>query len=185
MLNGTSFLEQWPRIVSASIAPVVVISACALMTLAFYNRLASIVSRLRGFQRERLAEQEQIQRIELGSVPDQDALSRRRRVLDNLAEQTHRTLRRAKLIRMTLLCLLGTIGLLVISSMFNGLSVIWPGAYFGAAILFVAGMALLLVAVGCAIAELLSVLDVVESEARLVTELSRSRQQVERRQPTL
>lgn len=172
MLNGTSFPEQWPRIISASIAPVVVISACALMTLAFYNRLASIVARLRGFQRERLAGQDQIQRIERETSPDQGALRQRHRVLENLAEQTQRTLRRAKLIRMTLLCLLGTIALLVISSMFNGLSVIWPQAYFGAAILFVAGMALLLVAVACAIAELLSVLEVVESETRLVSDLA-------------
>jgi hypothetical protein len=174
MSSSIAFAEQWPRIVSASIAPVVVISSCALMTLAFYNRLASIISRLRGFQRERLAEQDQIHRIERLDPPDEHALSRRRRVLDNLSEQTQRTFRRAKLIRMTLLSLLGTIALLVISSILNGLSVIWPQAYFGAALLYVSGMLLLLVAIACAIAELFSVLEVVESESRLVTDLART-----------
>jgi len=43
--------EDWSRILSASVAPVVIISACGLLCLAFYNRLASVVSRLRAFQR--------------------------------------------------------------------------------------------------------------------------------------
>ena len=158
-------------IVSASLAPVVVISACALMTLAFYNRLASIVARLRGFQRERLSEQEQVHRLERSRPPDEESI-RRRRVLENLAEQTKRTLRRAKLIRFTLLCLLGTIGLLVVSSILNGISVVWPEAHLGAAILFIAGMMLLLVGIASAIAELFSVLEVVELETRLVSELA-------------
>lgn len=158
-------------IVSASLAPVVVISACALMTLAFYNRLASIVARLRGFQRERLSEQEEVHRLERSHPADEESI-RRRRVLENLGEQTKRTLRRAKLIRFTLLCLLGTIGLLVVSSILNGISVVWPEAHVGAAILFIAGMALLLVGIACAIAELFSVLEVVELETRLVGELA-------------
>jgi hypothetical protein len=173
MPDGTLFAERWTQIVSASVAPVVVISACALMSLAFYNRLASIVARLRGFQRERLAEQEQVHRLERADPPDDYALRRRRRVLENLDEQTRRTLRRAKLIRLTLMCLLGTIGLLVISSIFNGLSVVWAEAHVGAAILFISGMLLLLGGIACAIAELMSALEVVESETRLVAELSR------------
>ena len=105
--------EPWSRIVSASVTPVVVISACGLMSLAFYNRLASIVSRLRGFQRERLHEQEEIHRLTAQSSHDEITLTRRLRFLDNLSNQTTRTLRRAKLVRFTLLCLLGTIALLV------------------------------------------------------------------------
>ena len=172
MQSGTVVGEQWSMIVSASLAPVVVISACALMTLAFYNRLASIVARLRGFQRERLAEQEQVHRLERAHPPDEESI-RRRRVLENLGEQTKRTLRRAKLIRFTLLCLLGTIGLLVVSSILNGMSVVWPEAHLGAAILFISGMGLLLVGIACAIAELFSVLEVVELETSLVSELAR------------
>ena len=107
VLSSTSFAEQWPRIVTAGVAPVVVISACALMTLAFYNRFASIIARLRGFGRERMHEQEQIIRLERLDPPDVSGSTRRRRFLDSLSEQTRRTLRRAKLIRITLICLLG------------------------------------------------------------------------------
>src|SRR4051812_33787524 len=99
--------DEWPRIVTASVAPVVVISACALLSLAFYNRLAAIISRLRAFQRERLHEQEQIQRLTRQTPEDESTLRGRRRFAQNLQEQTARTLRRAKLIRLTLLCLLG------------------------------------------------------------------------------
>lgn len=172
MSTEVALAEQWPRVVSASVAPVVVISACALMCLAFYNRLAAIISRLRGFQRERLAEQDQINRMERADPPDGPALFRRRLFLDNLAEQTRRTLRRARLIRLTLMCLLGTIALLVISSALNGLSVLWPGALVGAAILFLGGMTLMLLAIAFALAELLSALDVVQAEMNLVTELA-------------
>jgi hypothetical protein len=171
MQNANVFAEQWAHIVSASVAPVVVISACALMSLAFYNRLAAIISRLRGFQRERIAEQDYVRRLEREEAPQEYALLRRRRVLANLAEQTRSTLRRARLIRFTLICLLGTTALLVLSSIFNGLAVVWPDAYVGAAILFLSGMLLLLVGIGCALAELLSALDVAESETRLVAEL--------------
>jgi len=164
--------DQWSRIVSASIAPVVVISSCALMSLAFYNRLGSIVSRLRGFQRERLAEQEEIDRLAGLPSPDEAALRRRRRFLDNLATQTARTLRRAKLIRFTLLCLLGTIAMLVLSSLLNGLTVVWSDAQFGAALLYLAGMLLLLTGIVSAMVELMSAMDVVESETRLVSELA-------------
>src|SRR4051812_9572936 len=153
--------EQWPRVVTASIAPVVVISACGLMSLAFYNRLASIVSRLRGFQRERLHEQEQIQRLARLTPPDEPALRWRRRFLDKLAHQTARTMRRARLVRFTLLCVLGTNALLVLSSLFNGLTVVWADAQFGAAMLYLAGMVLLLTGIVAAIVELLMALDVV------------------------
>ena len=46
--------SDWAKIISSSVVPVVIISACGLLCLAFYNRMAAIVSRLRGFQRERL-----------------------------------------------------------------------------------------------------------------------------------
>jgi hypothetical protein len=164
--------QQWPQVVSASVAPVVVISACGLLSLAFYNRLAAIIARVRGFQRERLHAQEEIHRLSRQNPSDVESLEWRRRFLDNLGEQTDRTIRRARLVRMTLLCLLGTIGLLVLSSLFNGLTVLWPQAQFGAAVLYLAGMVLLLVGIIFAIAELLAALDVVESETELVDELA-------------
>ena len=54
------FAEQWTKVLGASVTPVVVISATALLCLAFYNRLAAIVGRLRSVQRERLEQQERL-----------------------------------------------------------------------------------------------------------------------------
>jgi Protein of unknown function (DUF2721) len=58
--------QEWTSIISLSVLPVVIISACGLLSLAFYGRLAAVVSRLRGFQREILVEQEKLERT--GSV---------------------------------------------------------------------------------------------------------------------
>jgi len=37
--------ENWTRLIAASVVPIVVISAAGLLCLAFYNRLAAIVTR--------------------------------------------------------------------------------------------------------------------------------------------
>ena len=49
---------DWPNIISVSVVPVVILSACGLLSLAFYGRLAALVARLRTFQREMLRAQE-------------------------------------------------------------------------------------------------------------------------------
>lgn len=43
------------EVISLSVAPVVIISACGLLCMAFYNRLAFLVARVRHLQRETLA----------------------------------------------------------------------------------------------------------------------------------
>src|SRR6185369_11893053 len=101
--------QDWSRVLSAAVVPVVIISACGLLCLAFYNRLAAIVSRIRGFQRERMHEQEEYARALFSGKIDRVLLTRHHRVLDMLEAQTSRVIRRARLIRGTLLCLLGTI----------------------------------------------------------------------------
>lgn len=98
----------------------VIISATALLCLAFYNRLAAIVGRLRAVQRERLAMTERIAALSPPEIEHADAF-RHTCVLENLADQSARMLRRARLIRSTLLCFLGTIAVLILSSLLNGL----------------------------------------------------------------
>lgn len=54
-------MPAWERrngLLSVSVVPVVIISACGLLSLAFYGRLAALVARLRVFQRAMLREQE-------------------------------------------------------------------------------------------------------------------------------
>ena len=163
------FTEQWSRMVSASVAPVVIISASALLCLAFYNRLAAIVARFRAVQRERL---ELHARLESNSaqLPAGAAL-RETCIMESLSEQTIRILRRARLIRDTLLSLLTVIALLVISSLLNGVAIFWPGAAIASAVFFVAGMSMLLTAVACAAAEVILALGPAEMEAGVVSEL--------------
>ncbi len=40
-------MDQWTKVIAASVSPIIVISACGLLCLAFYNRMAAIVNRLR------------------------------------------------------------------------------------------------------------------------------------------
>ena len=164
------FAEQWSKLVSASVAPVVVISASGLLCLAFYNRLAAIVSRLRTVQRERLQEQLALR----AALERRDAISvrRHRRMLNNLKHQTNGIIGRAHIVRLTLLGLLATVAFLVVSSMLNGLALLWPPLAFAAATLFVAGMLCLLSGVIAAMVELKMSLDVVTLESKLVSELT-------------
>jgi len=166
------FAEQWSKVVVTSVAPVVVISASALLSLAFYNRLAAIVSRLRSVQRERL--QEQAALLEASARSDTDSILKHRRMLANLAVQTAGIIQRARLIRITLLCLLAAVALLIFSSLFNGIALFWSPAAIGAAILFAGGMLSLLLGVLAAMWELTNALDVVQLESGLVSELTDS-----------
>src|SRR5438477_5151399 len=93
------------RLIAVSVVPVVVISAAGLLCLAFYNRFAAIVSRLRLFQRERLQQQEL--RDQSLEAKEAESLVRHERLIDLLGEQTEHVMKRARLMRRTLvLCLL-------------------------------------------------------------------------------
>jgi Flp pilus assembly protein TadB len=160
--------SDWAKIISASVVPVVIISACGLLCLAFYNRLASIVSRLRGFQRERLHEQELLHRAGAEENPEN---SRRRRFLEHLETQSACVVHRAKLIRLTLLFLLLTISLMIGCCMMLGLSVLLPHAVFLAVPLFMVGLSTVLAGMIAAMLELKAALQPAELESRFVSEL--------------
>ena len=169
--------QDWPRIVSASVVPVVIISACGLLCLAFYNRLSSLVARLRGFHRERLHEQERMDRRREGASAGANddggnCGAPHGLMLEVLEEQTAHLLRRARLIRRTLLCLLSTIASLTLCSLLSGLGVVWPPAAVAAVALFLVGMALLLAGILFAMAELVRALDPVELETEFVAGLT-------------
>ena len=159
--------SDWAKIVSASVVPVVIISACGLLCLAFYNRLAAIVGRLRGFQRERLKEQELLGRDDA----DADDLQIHRKMLDLLEMQTARVTRRAKLIQRTLQFLLLAISLLVACSMLLGLSVLWPAAMYASDVLFMLGLGSMLAAMLAAMMELRAALEPAELESQFISEI--------------
>jgi hypothetical protein len=165
--------HDWSKIVSVSVVPVVIISACGLLCLAFYNRMASIVSRLRGFQRERLREHEVYVEAVRAGQEDAARQHRHQQVLRMLEIQTQRVYKRARLIRRALLCLLGATACLTACSLGSGLSLVWPRVGILAEGLFVAGMLSLLAGVLLAMAELWNALDPVHLESEFVTRLSR------------
>jgi hypothetical protein len=164
-------MQDWSKVIVTGVGPIIVISACGLLCLAFYNRLAAIVSRLRTFQRERLQEQEALARERSKGVTDEISMVRHQEVLGMLQVQTERVTRRARLIRATLLCMLLTIACLAMCSLFLGLSALWPPAMYVAVPLFVLGLLLLFAGVILAALELRQALDPVSLESRFVTEI--------------
>ncbi len=160
--------SDWAKIISASVVPVVIISACGLLCLAFYNRLAAIVSRLRGFQRERLHEQELMHSAGHEEGPEH---SRRRRLLEHLETQTAGVVRCAKLIRLTLLFMLLTIAQMIGCSIMLGLSVLTPRAVFIAVPLFMFGLLTMLAGTIAAMLELKAALQPAELESRFVSDM--------------
>src|SRR3982751_6882431 len=87
---------DWSKIISAGVGPIIVISACGLLWLAFYNRLAAGVTRLRAFHREQLQEQETLARLRRTGGDDNElALVRHQEMVGMLEVQTEHITRRA------------------------------------------------------------------------------------------
>src|SRR6202034_1969261 len=94
--------------------PVVMISACSLLSLAFYNRMAAIVSRLRSLQRECIEHQEKLYANRAAGVPDEMLARRTEQLIAMQRFQTKAVLRRARFLQSALGCLLSGIGIFVI-----------------------------------------------------------------------
>ena len=156
------------KVVSAGVGPIIVISACGLLCNVFYNRITNVISRLRAFQRERLAEQNLLDR-----ETDETVRQRRSELLSMLSEQTERLLYRVRLLRGTLFCLLLTIASLVICSLSLGLSVFVPALIYLAVATFILGLGLLLCALVFAMLDLRLSLDPVRLETSFVQRRTR------------
>lgn len=165
-------MEELSRIISAGTGPIIVISACGLMCLAFYNRLSGLVARLRLFHRERLKEQEALNLQRASTQPDPAAIRMHQEMVEALEVQTAFLLNRARLIRRSLTCFLSTIACLSICSLVLGLSVLWPQLIIPSVLFFIAGMVLLIVGVIIAMRELYRALQPVELESRLIAEIA-------------
>jgi hypothetical protein len=164
-------MEDLSKIISAGTGPIIVISACGLLCLAFYNRLSGLVSRLRIFHRERMKEQEEFANQRADAQPDPVKTRMHYEMLETLQVQSAYMISRAHLIRWALSCFLLTIACLSICSLVLGLSVLWPRLIVAAVILFITGMTLLVIGVIFAMKELYRALQPVELESRFVTEI--------------
>jgi len=169
-MDVSSHSADWAKAVTTAVVPVVMISACSLMSLAFYNRLAAMVTRLRAFQRECLENQEDLHRTS-GEPAHAVANKHKKAVIDMLQQQTGGVLRRAKLLQSTLTFLLTAIALLILSSLSLGFSAFNSALIVPAAILFFIGCLCVFTAVCFAIAEIRSALDPIQLESEFVQEM--------------
>ncbi|HSW45677.1 MAG TPA: DUF2721 domain-containing protein [Phycisphaerae bacterium] len=169
--------ENVYKFISASVVPVVIISACGLLGLAFYNRMATLVSRIREFQRERLTEHDRYLHARAEGRLTDLARRRHQQLRQMLQIQTTRVTRRARLMQLGILCLLATIASLTICSLALGLSTFHSGANYIALVCFVFGGIFLLMSVILAAVEMKAALDPVEQESQFVSRLSEELEQ--------
>jgi hypothetical protein len=80
-------MKELTGIISAGVGPIIVISAWGLLCLAFYNRLAAVVTRLRSLHREQLHEQEALSLLRASHEAAEADLVRRQEVLGMLQVQ--------------------------------------------------------------------------------------------------
>ena len=163
-------MRDLSQIIAAGVGPIIVISAAGLLCLAFYNRLTAVVTRLRGFDRERLQEQESIEKH--GPEADPALVAEHLAVLGMLREQTELVRRRAHLVRRTLVCLLSTIIALALCSLVVGLGTVWSSLAYVAVPLFVIGLGALVTGCVFALLELRLALAPIELEGRFVSQLT-------------
>jgi hypothetical protein len=164
-------MEDLSKIISAGTGPIIVISACGLLCLAYYNRLSGLVARLRIFHRERLKEQAEHGHLRTSDQPDPATIMMHHEMMEALQVQTTHVMNRAHLIRRALSCFLLTIACLSICSLVLGLSVLWPRLIVAAVVFFITGMTLLVIGVVFAMKELYRALQPVELESRFVAEI--------------
>ncbi|MBI2302386.1 MAG: DUF2721 domain-containing protein [Armatimonadetes bacterium] len=163
---------NWKDISTAAVVPVVIVSACALLCLALFNRLAAVVARLRSFERERLAALGALAALRDGGEPDEAEEVRHTAMIRNVEEQFAQVSRRATLLRRALMLLLTAILALMTCCLLSGLATLWLPMMLGAMVTFLAGVGLMMAGVVCAMLEMRCALVPVLREAGALDELA-------------
>lgn len=166
--------HTWREIMAAAIVPVVIISACGLLCLAFYNRLAMVITRLRTLQRERLGEYKELFRLEEKGERSSLRQEEAERFLHYLEQQTSDVLKRARYLRNCLFCLIAAIFTQVLTSLAIGVSFLYSVFDLIALFFFIGGLVLFLVGLFFAILEIKVSLSPIQMESGFVHELIKS-----------
>ena len=156
------------QIIQALLAPVVMISACGLLCVALYNRLASIVTRLRQFHHERLKVYTEFPGR---AGAERDALNLR---FKGLEHQAHHMLERGRMMRSSLMCMVTCVLSMTVCSLLIGISLIVEHSYPFAVAMFVLGLLLMSAGVVLALLELRISLQQVEYEHGRIVALTLS-----------
>jgi hypothetical protein len=147
------------HLISASVTPVVLISACGLITLALYNRLGAILSRLRAFHQ---------QKLELLKDNGESETVESHTLLDMLDSQIAKVTLKARVIQKGLYCLLSAVVSFLLCSIFAALAVVNETFSMVALGMHFVGLLLFLTGIGWAIRELaLSITPLDEENAYL------------------
>ena len=141
---------------SASVTPVVMISACGLVTLALYNRLGTILARIRSFHS---------QKIELLKQRHEQRHPEHEMLLEMLDTQIDVVTVKAKMIQKGLTCLLASIAAFLVCSLFAGAAVVHDGVGLVAIIMGAIGNFLFLIGLCWAMRELMLSLSPLEEES--------------------
>lgn len=147
------------HILSTSVAPVVLISACGLVTLALYSRLAAILTRIRAFHQ---------QKIELLDNLNEHDFDGQHSLIDLLDSQINEVTVKAKVIQKSLFCMLAAMSAFLLCSVFAGATLV--NVWFGTIALGtgLVGITLFLSGIGLAMRELsLSLIPLEEENAYL------------------
>ncbi len=152
--NNRMMPNHTEHLITLILAPVVLISACGLLCLTFYNRLAVLTARIRSFNAERFTLMEKIS-CDHSTPPHLNGKASPLQARQHgLEEQTQAILHRAYLIRRTLVCLVSCIIGMLLCSLTLGLGLIIPYLDLPALAFFVLGMFAMLVAMITALQEL-------------------------------
>jgi hypothetical protein len=145
-----------PHLLSVSVTPVVLISACGLVTLALYNRLGAIHARIRGFHQ---------QKIVLLKEAKTGECAERRQMMDMLDSQIDKVTIKAKVIQNSLYCLLSAILAFLFCSLLTAATELRASIGMVALGMHVVGVILFIAGIGWAIRELTMSLTPLEEES--------------------
>ncbi|KAF0245937.1 MAG: hypothetical protein FD180_1199 [Planctomycetota bacterium] len=171
-LDATS-PELWNKVIASAVVPVVMISACGLLTSAFYNRLTAILARLRALGLEAMKDQEAVVAKPKPGETNSFVRARSRVRAEARQRQADELLWRARMLRGSVAFMLTAIGLLVLTSLAIGAGVFWPAAVYIAGALFICGLSSVLGAVLLALVEVRHALGPIEMEHEMVVKLGK------------
>lgn len=164
------------QLLSVSVTPVVLISACGLVTLALYNRLSAILARIRAFHQ---------QKIELLEDRTKYAAGDQQVLLEMTDSQIAKVTVKVKAIQNALYCLLSAILAFLLCSLLDAATVLHESIGLLAVGMHVVGIFLFFVGIGWAIRELTLSLSPLEEERAYLEVLANQRLAKSRSDQTL
>jgi hypothetical protein len=143
------------QLLSSSFTPIVLISACGLITPSLYSRLGDLLSRIRLVHH---------QKIDLLKNLHEHEFSEQQMLMDMLDSQSEQITEKARIVKNSLNCLLTAIAAFLFCSVFAGAEEL--NEWFGAAALGmgILGIFLFVVGLACAMWELSHSLEPLEAE---------------------